>query len=213
MADDGGSTKSQGISAGGWGGLIATGVGGLGKAYSSYVAARGQKMNLEFAASQQAFQQRIDEMQARDADARGRDRSFAYGLKLKQTIGTQRAIFAARGQLGTRSASNILADTRWLGGMDMQTLATNTQKEVWAIQQGAMAKAYDARTLQANAASVSPGGEALAGLISGAGEFNTRWKRLNPTPSDSGASETYNPAVSGTGIGGDSDSDNLDRLG
>jgi hypothetical protein len=179
---------------GGTAGLVATGVSGLGRAYSSYIAARGQKMNLEFAASQAAFQQQLDEMQARDAAARGADRSFKMGLDIAQRLGKQRARFAARGgDIRSGSAANILRDTRWLGARDMATLADNTQKEVWAIQQGAMARAYDARTLLANARSVSPGGEALAGLISGAGEFHTRWRRLNPTASTTSTTSTTAP--------------------
>lgn len=151
--------------------LAITAVSATMSAYGAYQGAKADKSAAEFNAAVQRNNAARDELRARDAINRGSDKVFARRLKQSQTIGTQRAAFAARGlSLDVGSPLNILLDTEFIADIDVNTLRNNADKEAWALRQDAGAHRAQSDLLQSQASSIDPGFTGLTSLLGGAAQ-------------------------------------------
>ena len=75
--------------------------------------------------------------QADDAIARGRETERRQRIGIRQTIGTQRAAFAAQGvEVDDGSALEVAQDTAALGELDLMTIRNNAAREAWGYRVG-----------------------------------------------------------------------------
>jgi len=103
-----------------------------------------------------------DEQRAKDVNVRGGEEIFQQRLKQAQVRGTQTASLAARGvNLTTGSAFNILEDTDYISDMDVRTIASNTERDAWALRERAGAN-------RMSAGAVDPSFVAATSLLGGA---------------------------------------------
>ena len=122
---------------------------------SAYEGARAEQKSLIRNAE-------YDEKRAADVMNRGGEEIFAQRLKQAQIRGTQTASFAARGiNLTTGSAFNILEDTDYISEMDVRTIASNTERDAWALRERAGAN-------RAAAGAINPALSAATSLLGGA---------------------------------------------
>ena len=102
-------------------------ISGAAGSYSEY---KGIQLETEFEASQFETNSRIAELQAKDAERRGREDANAYKVKIKQLIGKQRAAMAAQGiEIDADSALDIQLETAELGELDAMTIKNNAFRE------------------------------------------------------------------------------------
>ncbi len=153
-------------------------------AFSAYEGAKADKAAAKFNAAVQRNNAARDELRARDAISRGSDKVFARRLKQSQTVGSQRAAFAARGlSLETGSALNILLDTDFIADIDVNTLRNNADKEAWSLRQNAGAHRAQSGLLESQAGQISPGFTGLTSLIGGAAQTALVNAQFNPSDS------------------------------
>lgn len=85
------------------------------------------------------------EAQATDAIQRGKESELIFRQKLKQTIGSQRASFAAQGvDVGSGSPADVQADTARQGELDAITIRTNAAREAWGYSTQAQGETLQA---------------------------------------------------------------------
>ena len=173
------TTGSAGAGAG-YGGMASSAIGAVSNAYAAYASAKGAKQNLEFAAKMGEYDARMMELRAADRQAVGNEQLFRLKLTQKQHYGASRARTFAHGGDATGSHLAILQDAKWVANLEQQTLISNTDKEVFAIKHGALSRAFSADMSRIKAGQISPTAAAVPGLISGAGDFASSWRRLNP---------------------------------
>src|SRR5699024_11069327 len=85
------------------------------------------------------YNARIAELQAEDAQERGRDAEGRVRVQTRQTIGAQRAALAAQGiDIGDGTAAAIQEDTAYFGELDALTVRNNAALEAFGYRvQGA----------------------------------------------------------------------------
>lgn len=150
---------------------IIAGVSAAFSAFSAYEGAKADKEAANFNAAVQRNNAARDELRARDAINRGSDKIFARRLKQSQTVGTQRAAFAARGlSLDVGSPLNVLLDTEFIADIDVDTLRHNSDMEAWSLRQDAGAHRAQADLLTSQASSISPGLAGFTSLLGGAAQ-------------------------------------------
>jgi hypothetical protein len=101
-------------------------------------------------------------------------------MKTTQLEGAQTATLAANGvQLGSGSAQDILASTKYMGARDALTIQDNTNRRVWAL--GTEAANYQSESALDKSLSdrVSPLTAAGSSLLTGAGSVAQSWYRMN----------------------------------
>lgn len=132
----------------------------------SAVGARGQA-KADRAAAQQ--NQAIAEVQASDATMRGEQEAQAINRNARQTVGAQRAAYAARGvDLGVGTPADVMDQTDFFGQADATTARNNAAKEAWG---------YRARGagFAADAANANPNRAAGLSLLGSAGSVASSW--------------------------------------
>jgi len=180
------STTTPGA-ASGWGGIAASGVGAAASTYAAYSNAKGEKQNLEWVAKMQERDARMAELRAADRQAVGNEQLFKLRLQQKQHFGAQRARIAAKGgSLTEGSHLFILQDSKWVANLEAENLKSNTDKEVFALKNTALNKAFASDMSRINARQISPGASAAEGLISGAAKFSSAWNRYKPYTAERG---------------------------
>lgn len=120
--------------------------------------------------------QRLNDMQARDAISRGKEAEKRLRSEVKQLIGTQRAAYAAQGvDIGVAgdSAAEVAADTAALGELDALMIRNNARREAFGIKMQGLGMQGQAR--MDNLASRQ---QAFATLISGAGSTFMTYRGL-----------------------------------
>ena len=77
----------------------------------------------------------IADQQAADAITRGQEQQQQVRAQTRQTIGSQRAGFAASGvDVSSGSAADVQADAAFLGELDALTAETNAAREAWGFK-------------------------------------------------------------------------------
>lgn len=92
----------------------------------------------KFMEKQRKLDLRVGEMQAKDAEARGRESEKRHRQDVKQLIGDQRAALAAQGvEVDSGSAAEIQEQTAELGELDALTIRNNARLEAMGLRIGA----------------------------------------------------------------------------
>ena len=158
---------------------MGAGVGGaIGGALASFYSAKSAKLNAEMSAQFARHAAAQEEQRAVDVSHNYSEEFFRKSLKEGQMQGAQRARAFAQGG-GGESVQRIMADTKFFSALDNKTLASNEEKELFAIRQSARAKTSQANTLETNAKSISPWARALGSLASGVASTATSYAKAN----------------------------------
>jgi hypothetical protein len=128
---------------------IVQGVLNAGAAYSN---SKASKTAYNYQATVARNNAQVDEYRAEDAIERGHQAEFRRGLAAGQIEGSQRARFAASGlSLTDGSPLNVLADTKYMGGVDRETTLWNADREAYALRVHASNDRSNAALLQMRA--------------------------------------------------------------
>lgn len=131
-------------------------------AYGAYSGAKSQKAALE-------GQAQIAEWQAKQALAKGRIDENTVQMHTASVFSDQRAQLAANGvDLGTGSASDILATTKLMGAVDALTVRDNAAREAWGLE-------TQSDMLRKSATQVKPGMATATSLVDSAGKVAQSW--------------------------------------
>lgn len=159
-------------------GLQGLGVGA--SAFGSYNLATAQKGALNYEASVANNNAALAEYQAQVTAQVGANQQFVSGLKYGQAFGDQRAALAASGvDLGSGSAVEGLATTKYMGKVDQLTIQNNTANQIWAEKTQAQGYTSEAAFDKAGANSINPVLSGATSLLSGAGTVASSWYRYN----------------------------------
>ena len=155
-------------------GVGATIAGGATTAYSQYQSGQYQA---KVAANNAMIQERL----AEDALQRGDIAEQRHRQSVAQFQSQQRAAMGASGiDLGSGSASDILADTSMMGELDALTIRSNAEREAWSRRVGAQnyrAQGRLARTTGRN--------QAIGTILSTGGKVAGQWYQMGgATPSN-----------------------------
>ena len=111
--------------------------------------------------------------QADDALARGRETERRQRIGIRQTIGAQRAAFAAQGvDVSDGSALEVVQDTAALGELDLITIRNNAAREAWGYRVGETDYRYKAQ-MAGYAGNQQAAGTILTGAASIARNYET----------------------------------------
>ena len=111
---------------------ILTIAGGLLDANAQWQAGKSRKKMAEFNA-------KLADMKAADALSRGEIDAADSGLRVRRTLGAQRAILAAQGiEVTSGSAANLQADTAAAGDAEQRTIRSNAFREAWGYKMAAL---------------------------------------------------------------------------
>jgi fructose-1,6-bisphosphatase/sedoheptulose 1,7-bisphosphatase-like protein len=109
----------------------------------------------------------VDEMKAKDSEARGIQSEFENRLTTRKLIGSERVAFAASGvDIGDpdSTAVNVMKDTAKLSALDNLTIRMNAAREAWGYRAQAVSDKYGG-----DAAKAAADNKAIGGLLSTAG--------------------------------------------
>ena len=107
--------------------------------------AQGIRLRGEFQAAAQRRNSRVSELQAEEAQARGRKVASDVYRKSRMLRGTQRATAAASGvQVDSGSVADIQDESANLAEQDMLTANNNAWKEAWGFKVQSTDQAFDA---------------------------------------------------------------------
>lgn len=138
--------------------------------------AEGRAQVYEYQAAVARNNEQLELWRAQDATTRGQVDAARVGLSVRQLEGRQRASAAARGlDLNEGSPLLMLADTHYMGDVDMATVASNTEKEAFGYRIAAQNAANDAGLLKLGASNARAEAERLSGaprVIGGGGSEN-----------------------------------------
>ena len=142
----------------------------------AYKKSSGEQQGYEFQSAVARNNAGLSEIQRKDALLRGQSTEQNVRLRTAQVGGTQRASLAARGiDIGEGSPLNILTDTAFMGERDALTARDNAAKEAWGFQVQGQNHADNAALLDWRASQISPAGDAINTLITGAGKVAAGW--------------------------------------
>lgn len=97
-------------------------------AYGSYKQGQAQQDIANYNA-------RTAELAAEDAVARGTQSADAQRNKVRQILGTQRAMMGATGaEVGAGTLGKVLDQTATYGELDARTIEANAQREAWGMR-------------------------------------------------------------------------------
>ena len=97
-------------------------------------------------------------------------------LRSAQLFGTQRATLAANGvDLGSGSANEVLATTKYMGERDALTIQNNTANQVWGYKTQGQNYTSEAAADSATANAINPRMAAATSLLGGAGTVASNW--------------------------------------
>ena len=97
--------------------------------------AKSMRAQADYMKSMAEVNSMFAQMQADDAISRGDEQARQIGQKAKQTIGAQRAGYAAQGiEVDTGSALEVQQDTAALSKMDELRIRNNAWREAWGYK-------------------------------------------------------------------------------
>lgn len=157
-------------------GLQAFGAGA--SAFGSYNTATAQKSVLNYESSVATNNATLANYQANVAQQVGDQQLNNSELRTAQLFGAQRATMAANGvDLGSGSANEVLASTKYMGERDALTIQNNTANQVWGYKTQGQNYTSEAAADTATANAINPRYAAAASLLSGAGTVASNWYR------------------------------------
>ena len=142
--------------------------------------ARAQQATLGYEAAVAQNNQTIANYQASLAVTNGQVQEQAQQLKTAAMTGDQRAAMAANGvDLGTGSATEVLATTEFMGKRDALTIRDNAARQAWAYQNQAQGYGAEAAADNASKDSINPDMATFGALIGGASKVASSWYSYN----------------------------------
>jgi hypothetical protein len=127
-------------------GIVLMAAGAVAGAYSSYRQTAAQKEAARYNKGVAQQNAQLQELQAQDAEARGRLEEDAYRKRLGQIQGSQATALAGTGvQLGTGSALDLRRDLDIAGGLDALAIRQNTAREAYSMRLGALSSRAQSR--------------------------------------------------------------------
>ena len=143
-------------------------------------SASAQQATLGYEAAVARNNQTIANYQADLAIQNGAVQEQNQQLKTANMEGDQRAALAANGvDLGTGSATEVLATTEFMGKRDALTIRDNAARQAWAYKNQAQGYGSEAAADTATGSAINPGMAGLTSLLSGAGQVAMQWKARN----------------------------------
>lgn len=147
-------------------GLGAEGAGGLMAGYGAYESTAARKSMLNMDAQ-------IADWQSSQALVSGQAAEEASQLQTGALFGRQRANLAANGvRLGSGSALDVLASTRYIGDVNAATIHNNALRQAWGYSSQASID-------RSAAAALSPVSSGLTTLLGTAGSVASSWYRYS----------------------------------
>lgn len=117
---------------------VGTGASVVGGIKSGNAAKRGGEAQQRAAAKSGEladFNAQVAELQAADAITRGQEEAQRFGARVRGTIGSQRAGYAASNiDVNFGTAADVQADSARLGELDMLTIQGNAAREAWGFK-------------------------------------------------------------------------------
>jgi len=155
-------------------GLQAFGVGA--SAFGSYNLGNAQKSVLNYESSVATNNATLANYQANVAQQVGDQQLNDSELRTAQLFGTQRATLGANGvDLGSGSANEVLASTKYMGERDALTIQNNTANQVWGYKTQGQNYTSEAAADSATANAINPRMAAATSLLGGAGIVASNW--------------------------------------
>lgn len=162
--------------------LVAQGAGAGMSALGAYNSAKAQKATLGYEAAVADNNAKIAEYQSKLAIEQGQIAEQNQRLKTANLYGDQRAALAANGvDLGTGSATEILATTKYMGERDALTVRDNAAREAWAFELQAQGYRADAAVDRANADAINPTMAAVSSLLGSGSQVAGSWYKYSKT--------------------------------
>ncbi len=151
------------------GGALMSGIGAYQKAQSEKNALNSQAQANEYTAA-------VRQQQAREQEQVGNAEQTQSGLKYGALYGTQRADLAAHGvDLGSGSASAVLASTKLMSSIDAATIANNANRQAWNYTVAATDYSNQAAGDRAGASNISPLSSGFTSLMGSAARVAPYW--------------------------------------
>lgn len=155
-------------------GALGGGTIGLGTLVSGATAVMGafNSFQMQGAYDNQArYQQQVAKQRADDARVRAQIEEDTHRRKVQSFLGTQNAQLAASGvDLGSGSASDLVADTAMVGEIDALTIRQNAEREAFLYEsEGKL------RSMQSRAKGKAARNEGYGSLLGGVGEVAGKW--------------------------------------
>lgn len=146
----------------------------------------GQMQAAADAKRQAEYNQKVADMQAKDAINRGNIEMEKQRMKTEQVKGAQRAAMGAAGVDSTSgSFANVLLDTATMGEKDAQTIRTNALREAWGYEN--QAEEYG---MEADAAERAGTMNAFGTVLTGGSKIGKSMGWFDPAPSPNASSGT-----------------------
>lgn len=163
--------------------ITAVGLGAAGTvmgAFGAQNSANSQKATLGYEAAVARNNQTIANYQSDLAVQNGAIAEQNQRLKTASIAGDQRAALAANGvDLGTGSATEVLATTKYMGERDALTIRDNAARQAWAYKNQAAGYGAEAAADLATSDAINPDMAFASSLISGAGQVAGGWYKYN----------------------------------
>jgi hypothetical protein len=166
-----GSAAYSGL--GGANGLLAAGSAGL-SAYSNYAQASAAQQAASYQAQLAANNARLSQQEGNAAIDQGQSQAMQSSQQASQLLGEQKAAFGGNGvSLGSGSALDVMASTRFLNDQDVNTIQSNAARTAWGYgvqaandQTQANLSAWQARNNNPLAIAAAGGASSLLGTAS-----------------------------------------------
>jgi hypothetical protein len=155
---------------------FATAAGAVIQAGGAYSSAKSKKSAFNAQAQIDTNNAQVAEWQAQQAELAGADAEQSSRLRTSQVTGEQRAALAANGvDLGTGSATDVLAGTQVIGNHDALTIRDNASRQAWGYRTQGVNFLNDAAMSHSAADSINPALSAVGSLLSSAGAVDKAW--------------------------------------
>lgn len=159
---------------------LSYGAAAITSAIGAYGQASAQKQSLAYQASIARNNVQIAGWQASAAITAGQNAEEMSDLKTAQTYSSQRAAMAANGvDLSEGSASEVLASTKVIGGINATTIHNNALMTAWGYQVAGVNATNSANFYDAASKNVNPGTSAATSLLTSAGSVAKSWSGLS----------------------------------
>lgn len=154
--------------------------GAINGAIGSYYQAQAMSNNLEFQADMAKINSNISEINAQATLLAGQRAEQNVRLRTAKLKSSQRVSMAANGiDLRSKSATNVLTTTDYMGEIDAQTVEQNAIRAAFGYRTQSVNDMNTARISAATAEGISPFGSASTALLANAGKVADGWYRYS----------------------------------
>lgn len=153
---------------------IAAAGGAVLSGYGAYKQSKAEKDSLKYQEEQARQNAVLQNIQAQDALALGRQEAKDHMRQVSGMKASQTAVMAANGlDVSQGTPQSLLDDTQYMGDIDQARIKRNAKREAWGYQVGATNATNTANMIGATADNISPVAD---GLLATAGSVASNWK-------------------------------------